>query len=147
MTPRSASAASSASRRCATQNKLPYDDTVAAEEIQSDHKYTVVLTKDDKFMRRLCMNCDDPACASVCPVGALRKTAAGPVIYDEDRCMGCRYCMVACPFGVPKYEWNKLLPRGAEVHHVSGPRAARASRRPARRSVRPARPSSAIATN
>lgn len=96
---------------CAEQNKLPYDEKTAAEPIQSDHKYTVVLTKGDKFMRRLCMNCLDPACASVCPVGALRKTAAGPVIYEEDRCMGCRYCMVACPFSMPKYEWNKLLPR------------------------------------
>ena len=96
---------------CAAQNKLPYTDAVAAEEVQSEHKFTVVLTKGDKFMRRLCMNCGDPACASVCPVGALRKTAAGPVIYDENRCMGCRYCMVACPFGVPKYEWSKLLPR------------------------------------
>jgi formate dehydrogenase iron-sulfur subunit len=96
---------------CATQNKLPHTDQVAAEEIQSEHKFTVVLTKGDKFMRRLCMNCADPACASVCPVGALRKTAAGPVIYEENRCMGCRYCMVACPFSVPKYEWNKLLPR------------------------------------
>jgi len=96
---------------CAEHNKLPYDDAVAAEEQQSAHKYTVVLTKADKFMRRLCMNCSDPACASVCPVAALQKTAAGPVIYKEDRCMGCRYCMVACPFGVPKYEWNKVLPR------------------------------------
>jgi formate dehydrogenase iron-sulfur subunit len=96
---------------CADKNKLRYDDTVAAEERQSDHKFTVVLTKGDKFMRRLCMNCQEPACASVCPVGALQKTAAGPVTYDEDKCMGCRYCMVACPFGVPKYEWGKVLPR------------------------------------
>jgi len=96
---------------CAEKNKLRYDDTVAAEERQSDHKYTAVLTKGDKFMRRLCMNCQEPACASVCPVGALRKTAAGPVTYDADRCMGCRYCMVACPFGVPKYEWSKVLPK------------------------------------
>jgi|HubBroStandDraft_6_1064221.scaffolds.fasta_scaffold101005_3 formate dehydrogenase iron-sulfur subunit len=96
---------------CADKNKLRYDDTVAAEERQSDHKYTVVLTKGEKFMRRLCMNCQEPACASVCPVGALRKTAAGPVTYDADRCMGCRYCMVACPFGVPKYEWSKVLPK------------------------------------
>jgi formate dehydrogenase iron-sulfur subunit len=96
---------------CAGQNKLRYDDTVAAEQQQSEHKYTVVLTKGDRFMRRLCMNCEDPACASVCPVGALRKTAAGPVTYDADRCMGCRYCMVACPFSVPKYEWSKVLPK------------------------------------
>ncbi len=96
---------------CAEKNKLPYTDAIAAEEVQSDHKFTVVVSRGDKFMRRLCMNCADPACASVCPVGALRKTAAGPVIYEEDRCMGCRYCMAACPFGVPKYEWGKLLPR------------------------------------
>lgn len=96
---------------CAEKNKLRYDEAVAAEEGQSDHKYTVVLTKGDKFMRRLCMNCQEPACASVCPVGALQKTAAGPVTYDEGKCMGCRYCMVACPFGVPKYEWGKVLPR------------------------------------
>ena len=96
---------------CAEQNKLRYDDTVAAEDKQSDHKFTVVLAKGDKFMRRLCMNCQEPACASVCPVGALKKTALGPVTYDEVKCMGCRYCMVACPFGVPKYEWGKVLPR------------------------------------
>jgi formate dehydrogenase iron-sulfur subunit len=96
---------------CATENKLEYDDTVAAEQRQSEHKYTVVMTRGEKFMRRLCMNCEDPACASVCPVGALRKTASGPVTYDADRCMGCRYCMVACPFGVPKYEWSKVLPK------------------------------------
>ncbi len=95
---------------CAERNKLPYDDTIATEQVQSAHKFTVVLAKDDKFMRRLCMNCDDPTCASVCPVGALRKTKEGPVIYEEARCMGCRYCMVACPFGVPKYQWDKALP-------------------------------------
>jgi formate dehydrogenase iron-sulfur subunit len=96
---------------CSEKNKLPYTDAIAKEEQQSAHKFTVVLTKGDKFMRRLCMNCAEPACASVCPVGALHKTAAGPVVYEENRCMGCRYCMVACPFGVPKYEWGKVLPR------------------------------------
>jgi formate dehydrogenase iron-sulfur subunit len=96
---------------CADKNNLKYDEAVAAEDRQSDHKFTVVLTKGDKFMRRLCMNCLDPACASVCPVGALHKTREGPVVYEENRCMGCRYCMVACPFGVPKYEWGKVLPR------------------------------------
>ncbi|HEY1261975.1 MAG TPA: 4Fe-4S dicluster domain-containing protein [Terriglobales bacterium] len=96
---------------CADQNGLPYDERTAAEALQSDHKYTVVLNQGDKFMRRLCMNCEDPSCASVCPVGALRKTSAGPVIYEADRCMGCRYCMLACPFNVPKYEWGKALPK------------------------------------
>src|SRR5579864_4756930 len=104
---------------CAAQNKLPYDDGIAAEQIQSAHKMTVVLTRNDKFMRRLCMNCNDPSCASVCPVGAIQKTALGPVTYDASKCMGCRYCMVACPFSVPKYESGKptacaeICPTGA----------------------------------
>jgi formate dehydrogenase iron-sulfur subunit len=96
---------------CADQNKLRYDDNVAAESVQSEHKYTVVLTKEDKFMRRLCMHCEHPACASVCPVGALHKTSEGPVAYDVWKCIGCRYCMVACPFAQPKYEWQSLNPR------------------------------------
>ena len=95
---------------CATENDLPYDDKIAAEEVTSAHKYTTVLAKEDKFMRRLCQHCEDPACASVCPVGALQKTVLGPVTYDKSRCMGCRYCMAACPFAVPKYEWNKAIP-------------------------------------
>ena len=51
---------------CAQQNDLPYDDKVAAEPVQSEHKFTVLLANDDnKFMRRLCMHCERPACASV----------------------------------------------------------------------------------
>jgi formate dehydrogenase iron-sulfur subunit len=56
------------------------------------------------------MHCQDPACASACLVGALKKTALGPVTYDGSKCIGCRYCIVACPFNVPKYEWSKLVP-------------------------------------
>jgi formate dehydrogenase iron-sulfur subunit len=100
---------------CAAQNKLPYDDNVAKEQRTSDHKYTYVAKittrGEEKFMRRMCMHCQDPTCVSVCPVGALEKTKDGPVVYDESKCMGCRYCMVACPFGVPKYEWAKAIPR------------------------------------
>lgn len=57
-----------------------------------------------------CMHCAQPACASACPVAALRKTPGGPVVYDADRCIGCRYCMQACPFQVPSYEWTRLAP-------------------------------------
>lgn len=96
---------------CASRNHLPYDDSVAAESRLSAHKLTAVLDQDDKYMRRLCMNCLDPTCVSVCPVGAFQKTALGPVVYDESRCIGCRYCMLSCPFSVPKYEWAKALPR------------------------------------
>jgi formate dehydrogenase iron-sulfur subunit len=96
---------------CATQNHLPYDATVAAQEITSATKFTAIITRGENFMRKLCMNCEDPTCASVCPVGALKKTPEGPVTYDGSKCMGCRYCMAACPFNVPKYEWTKLDPR------------------------------------
>ena len=98
-------------KACADEHHLPYDDAIAGEEKQSEHKFTAVLTRGEHFMRRLCMNCQDPTCASVCPVAALRKTADGPVVYAASRCIGCRYCMLACPFGVPKYEWDKLVPR------------------------------------
>lgn len=57
-----------------------------------------------------CMHCLEPACASACPVAALRKTPEGPVVYDAGRCIGCRYCMLACAFQVPRYQWDKPLP-------------------------------------
>jgi formate dehydrogenase iron-sulfur subunit len=96
---------------CSARWKLPYNEKIAAEEKVSAHKLTAVRTHGEKFSRKLCMHCVDPACVSVCPVGALQKTAAGPVVYDENKCMGCRYCMVACPFEVPTYEWNATLPK------------------------------------
>jgi len=67
---------------------------------------TVVEKKEELFVRRLCMHCLEPTCVSVCPVGALHKTEFGAVDYDPSKCIGCRYCMVACPFNIPKYEWN-----------------------------------------
>jgi formate dehydrogenase iron-sulfur subunit len=57
-----------------------------------------------------CMHCVEPACASACPVAALQKTPQGPVVYDAGRCIGCRYCMIACPFQVPRFEWHKAMP-------------------------------------
>jgi Fe-S-cluster-containing dehydrogenase component len=63
------------------------------------------------FVKKNCMHCNVPACVSVCPVAALQKTDAGAVVYDEDRCIGCRYCMLACPYQVPRYEWVDRMPR------------------------------------
>jgi formate dehydrogenase iron-sulfur subunit len=54
-----------------------------------------------------CMHCVDPACVSACTVGALKQNEDGIVTYDYDRCIGCRYCMYACPFDVPHFEWDK----------------------------------------
>jgi formate dehydrogenase iron-sulfur subunit len=63
------------------------------------------------FVKANCMHCVEPACASVCPVAALEKTEAGPVVYHAERCIGCRYCMAACPFGIPKAQWYSNAPK------------------------------------
>jgi len=80
------------------------------EPTLSDTAFTVVEPRGDKFVRKVCMHCNDPACASACPVGAIKKTPLGPVVYDAGKCIGCRYCMLACPYGVPRYQWTKLAP-------------------------------------
>ncbi len=92
---------------CADKWGFPHTDV---HEL-SCQKNTVVQQWGDTYVARLCMHCENPACASVCPVGALHKTADGPVVYDETKCIGCRYCMQACPFQVPKYQWNKADPK------------------------------------
>jgi ferredoxin len=55
------------------------------------------------------MHCNDPACASACIVGALSKQENGAVHYDKGKCIGCRYCMIACPFQIPAYEYAQPL--------------------------------------
>jgi Fe-S-cluster-containing dehydrogenase component len=62
------------------------------------------------FRKFQCMHCEHPACVSVCPVQAMQKLENGPVVYDPDKCIGCRYCVVACPFHVPRIDWNKSFP-------------------------------------
>ncbi len=63
------------------------------------------------FSKRQCMHCVEPACAAACPATALEKQPSGPVTYDEAKCVGCRYCVLACPFDVPAAEWNTTTPR------------------------------------
>jgi formate dehydrogenase iron-sulfur subunit len=97
---------------CTEANKLPETE---GNEL-SDQRYTVVQERtlpngEVRNVRRLCMHCLSPTCASVCPVGAFHRTAEGPVLYEAGKCIGCRYCMMACPYGVPRYEWNSTNPR------------------------------------
>jgi formate dehydrogenase iron-sulfur subunit len=92
---------------CKEQNHLP-----GGEEKQlSATAYTALEEHGDVFVRRMCQHCLEPTCVSVCPVGAFTKTPEGPVLYDETKCIGCRYCMQACPFQVPRYEWSSTAPR------------------------------------
>ncbi len=62
------------------------------------------------FVRRQCRHCVEPECVSVCIVGALKKTDEGPVVYDPSICIGCRYCMIACPWEIPRYSWEDPVP-------------------------------------
>ena len=91
---------------CQEKNNLPDCD----ESDLSACKFTKVFERGDYYVRRMCMHCVEPACVSVCPVGALYKLDEGPVVYNEDLCMGCRYCIQACPFQIPTYEWDTPTP-------------------------------------
>ncbi|MTJ84359.1 MAG: hydrogenase 2 operon protein HybA [Telmatospirillum sp.] len=64
------------------------------------------------FMKRSCLHCVDPSCVSVCPVSAMTKDPeTGIVSHEPADCIGCRYCVVACPFGVPQFEFDKAFPK------------------------------------
>ena len=73
-------------------------------------KNTAIMTVNDVFVPKMCMHCDDPTCVAVCPVGAFKKQSDGAVTYNVDRCIGCRYCIQACPFDVPRYQWDSANP-------------------------------------
>ncbi len=77
----------------------------------SARNWTSIIEKPDRhYVRKQCRHCLQPACASVCPVGALHQTEEGAVVYESDKCLGCRYCMMACPYGIPRYDWDEPVP-------------------------------------
>jgi len=77
----------------------------------SANRWTTIISRPQKhYVRKQCRHCLEPACASVCPVGAMHKTPEGPVVYNSKICMGCRYCMMACPYGIPRYTWAESVP-------------------------------------
>jgi Fe-S-cluster-containing dehydrogenase component len=89
-----------------TDARQVYD---APTELSADTFTLIQLYQGENggsFVKRQCMHCVDPACVSGCPVQALEKTADGPVVYDPERCIGCRYCQYVCPFHVPRFEWD-----------------------------------------
>src|SRR3954469_8224764 len=71
------------------------------------------------FTMRRCLHCLEPACVSACPTMALQRRPDGTVGYDADQCIGCRYCMWACPWGVPTTEWNSLAPKIQKCTHCA----------------------------
>ena len=91
---------------CKEKNQLPAE----IDPKLTAYTWTVVEQRNKVFVRRMCMHCESPTCVSVCPVGAFQKQPNGPVVYDSSRCIGCRYCIMACPFDVPKYQWDRTVP-------------------------------------
>ena len=106
---------------CADANNLPRDTAwsdgkwQAPLDLNANTKNIIKLYQDgaqSSFVKQQCMHCLDPACANACMLGALKKTEFGIVSYDPTYCVGCRYCEMACPFNVPKFEWtNAFTPK------------------------------------
>src|SRR5512139_761029 len=99
-------------------NLEDYSDETVFEKmrIPANDAYTVVNRYENPTDPRSplnvkvqCMHCDHPACVSACIVGAFSKEESGAVIWDTDKCIGCRYCMVACPFQVPNFDYDKAI--------------------------------------
>jgi len=112
---------------CAEANGLP--EPAADVEPTSDRwmapgQWTVVQGFDvggrQITVKRQCFHCLQPACASACLTKAMRKTPDGPVTWDGNRCMGCRYCMVSCPFEVPTFEYHSANPRIGKCQLCAG---------------------------
>ncbi len=98
---------------CKKVNSLPPDlpRRWNLDDGLSSRNWTSIVDRPDgRYVRKQCRHCLEPACVSSCPVGALEKTALGAVVYDGEKCMGCRYCMMACPYGVPRYDWDQTVP-------------------------------------
>ncbi len=83
---------------------------VSREGLTANRLTTVAKVGEGRFAKKSCMHCLEPSCVSACLVGGITKRPDGPVVYDPAKCIGCRYCMLACPFHVPRYEWRKTTP-------------------------------------
>jgi formate dehydrogenase iron-sulfur subunit len=110
----------SCEQACALANGLPaadIEDEAALEKVRqtSETRFTVVnryqTSKGEVFVKKQCMHCWQPACAAACLTNAMYKTREGPVIWRSDKCMGCRFCMISCPFDIPKFEYHHWNPK------------------------------------
>lgn len=95
-----------------------FDDksVMAAPRRPTPKTYTVINAfpnprngQQSLYVKANCLHCNAPACMSACLVGAFEKQPDGAVVYDASKCMGCRYCMVACPFQIPTYDYDNAL--------------------------------------
>lgn len=105
---------------CAESHGLPEppgneSPVVSIKRKTSETRRSVInayaTTKGEVYVKNQCMHCNQPACASACLTQAMHKTNEGPIIWRENKCMGCRYCMISCPFDVPKFEYHSANPK------------------------------------
>jgi Fe-S-cluster-containing dehydrogenase component len=110
----------SCERACSVANELPVPDVESDSALEtvrdtSDRQWTVVnrfeTSKGEVFVKKQCMHCWQPACAAACLTNAMHKTRTGPVVWRSSKCMGCRFCMVSCPFDIPKFEYDEWNPK------------------------------------
>ncbi|MDD3115221.1 MAG: 4Fe-4S dicluster domain-containing protein [Anaerovibrio sp.] len=111
----------SCSVACKLYNELDFKSKPrnGADELD-DNRWTVIqqhTTRKERirFVKKQCLHCKEPACASACFSKAIQKDEkTGAVVYYPDLCVGCRYCLVACPYAIPKYQWDKQFPQVAK---------------------------------
>jgi len=107
---------------CNQANGLPPDRSLfgglyqAPASLNAQTKNIIKLYRSEdgqerSFVKQQCMHCVDPACVSGCPMRSLHKAEQGIVAWDPDLCIGCRYCQIACPFNIPRFEWEKVNPK------------------------------------
>ncbi|MFQ5611198.1 MAG: 4Fe-4S dicluster domain-containing protein [Anaerolineae bacterium] len=106
---------------CRVENSVPIAGPVEAERGRAMFWNEMLAHVEGEFpnvhlhlVPRNCMQCENPPCVKVCPVGATWKNAEGVVEIDQDICIGCRYCVVACPYGARSFNW--YTPEFVETH-------------------------------
>ena len=108
---------------CREVNGVPYDEDDELHynntDLSANCRNIIKLYRDDSgeesevretYMKMQCMHCIDPACASACMLGSFQKRIGGAITWDPSKCVGCRYCQIACPFGVPQFDWDSATP-------------------------------------
>jgi Fe-S-cluster-containing dehydrogenase component len=103
---------------CAEANKLPAPTAIMEAGVirNTDESHRTVVntfktSKGEAYCKKQCMHCNEPACTAACLTQAMYKTKEGAVIWRGEKCMGCRYCMVSCPFDIPKFEFHSANPK------------------------------------
>ncbi|MBI4654652.1 MAG: 4Fe-4S dicluster domain-containing protein [Nitrospirae bacterium] len=106
---------------CKRWNKLKIDRAEELTDRETDltgNTWVVVnLTRDVNnrevlyYLHWACQHCGEPACRGACPVKAISKLPEGPVVIDEKKCIGCRYCYQSCPYKIPRFDLEKRITR------------------------------------